>query len=148
VTALTPTLEVATVYNLTIADLHTYYVSPERDRDIGTAILVHNAKAPGGCALPAPSPASKKVHGNSANSSRTTYLYRLTDTYTGQYLKTGISSNTARRYTRAFMKDKRLDPMSSGSGREMLNLERYIVERDPGPLDFEPWAGTTPWTLP
>jgi hypothetical protein len=37
VTALTPTLEVATVYNLTIADLHTYYVTPERDRDDGTA---------------------------------------------------------------------------------------------------------------
>ena len=28
-----------------------------------------------------------------------------------------------------------------GTGREMLNLERWIVERDPGPLNRERWAG-------
>jgi hypothetical protein len=144
VTALTPTLEVATVYNLTIADLHTYYIQA----DNGAAVLVHNAKGPGGCAPSAPSPGSKKVHGNSANSPRTTYLYRLTERGTGQYIKTGVSSAPRRRYTKTFMRYKELNTLTSGSRREMLNLERYIVERDPGPLNFEPWAGTIPWTVP
>jgi hypothetical protein len=45
VTALTPTLDVATVYNLTIADLHTYYIRPDDSvnrSDTDAAVLVHN----------------------------------------------------------------------------------------------------------
>jgi hypothetical protein len=45
VTALTATLEVATVYNLTIANLHTYYIQPDNNvnrSDTDAAILVHN----------------------------------------------------------------------------------------------------------
>jgi hypothetical protein len=38
--------------------------------------------------------------------------------------------------------------MAWGCRREMLNLERYIVERDLGPLDFEPWAGSISWMVP
>lgn len=34
-----------------------------------------------------------------------------------------------------------MEILTSGSRREMLNLERFIVERDPGPLNREPWAG-------
>jgi hypothetical protein len=52
VTALTPTLDVATVYNLTIADLHTYYIqagdSGGAASDTGRAVLVHNGAGPCG----------------------------------------------------------------------------------------------------
>lgn len=82
------------------------------------------------------------VHGNSRLSPRTTYLYRLSDR-TGEYLKTGITSNPGRRYTQSFLADKTMDLLTSGSRSEILNLERFIVERDPGPLNFERWAGAS-----
>jgi hypothetical protein len=31
--------------------------------------------------------------------------------------------------------------MTSGARREMLNLERWIVEHNPGELNHERWAG-------
>jgi hypothetical protein len=61
---------------------------------------------------------------------------------------TGISRNPGNRYTRGFMQDKSMEIMQSGSRREMLNLERFIVERDPGPLNREPWAGAFGWDIP
>jgi RHS repeat-associated protein len=82
----------------------------------------------------------KAVHGNSAASKATSYLYRLIDNG-GGLLKWGISKNPFRRYTQGFMLDKDMQIMTSGSRREMLNLERWIVERDPGALNREPWAG-------
>jgi hypothetical protein len=82
-----------------------------------------------------------RIHGNSANSPATSYLYRLTNSRTGEYLKTGISKNPFSRYSGPFMQDKEMELLTSGSRREMLNLERFIVERDPGPLNREPWAG-------
>ncbi len=81
------------------------------------------------------------VHGNSAASTVTSYLYRLTSSATGSLLKWGISKNPIGRYTRGFMLDKDMQIMTSGSRREMLNLERWTVEHDPGPLNREPWAG-------
>jgi hypothetical protein len=39
------------------------------------------------------------------------------------------------------MRDKFMRILTSGPRQEMLNLERYIVEIDPGPLNNEPWAG-------
>jgi hypothetical protein len=83
---------------------------------------------------------SAVVHGNSRLSPRTTHLYRLSDE-NGSYLKTGITSNPGGRYSQKFLIDKRLDFLTSGSRSEMLNLERFIVERDPGPWNFERWAG-------
>lgn len=80
------------------------------------------------------------VHGNSARSTATAYLYRLYDV-DGTYLKTGISKNPMTRYTRTFMQGKTMDVLQSGTRREMLNLERFIVERDPGPDNLERWAG-------
>lgn len=41
-----------------------------------------------------------------------------------------------------------MDIMQSGTRREMLNLERFIVERDPGPLNREPWAGAFEGDVP
>jgi hypothetical protein len=37
----------------------------------------------------------------------------------------------------SFMEDKKMKILAQGSRREMLNLERFIVERDPGPLNRE-----------
>jgi hypothetical protein len=70
-----------------------------------------------------------------------THLYRLED-LDGNLLKWGITSNLKGRYSSSFLEDKVLVPMTSGSRDQMLNLERWIVERDPGPLNFEPWAGS------
>ncbi|HVF06497.1 MAG TPA: fibronectin type III domain-containing protein [Frankiaceae bacterium] len=93
------------------------------------------------------SASSPKIHGNSANTPRTTYLYRLEDA-DGNYLKTGVSINPNRRYTRAYMMDKRMRILQRGPRREMLNLERFIVERDPGPLNRERWAGKMAHDVP
>ncbi|MFY9888590.1 MAG: hypothetical protein WAK71_09800 [Streptosporangiaceae bacterium] len=107
------------MWDLTIAGDHDFYIDVA-----ATAVLVHNCS----------------IHGNSRMSTRTTYLYRLSDDE-GNYLKTGITSNPAGRYTQSFLEDKSMDILTSGSRSEMLNLERFIVEFDPGPLNFEPWAG-------
>jgi hypothetical protein len=82
------------------------------------------------------------VHGNSAASTATSYLYRLTDSESGDLLKWGISKNPGSRYAQGFLQDKSMELMTSGTRREMLDLERFIVERDPGPLNREPWAGS------
>ncbi|HEU4806709.1 MAG TPA: hypothetical protein VFT01_00480 [Homoserinimonas sp.] len=91
--------------------------------------------------------ADTAIHGNSASSPATAYLYRLYDS-AGNYLKTGISKNPGTRSPRSFMRDKDMEILQSGSRREMLNLERFIVERDPGPLNHEPWAGAFGWDVP
>jgi hypothetical protein len=121
ITALNTKVEDLTAYNLTITGTHTYYAGT-------TAILVHNSCGGMG------------IHGNSGDSPLTAYLYRLTST-TGEYLKTGISQNPASRYPKWFMRDREMEILTSGQRRDILNLERYIVERDPGKLNGEPWAG-------
>ena len=91
--------------------------------------------------------AATAIHGNSATSSAKAYLYRLSDSE-GNYLKTGISKDPGTRYPKSFMRDKDMEILQSGTRREMLNLERFIVERDPGPLNLEPWAGSFGWDVP
>jgi hypothetical protein len=81
------------------------------------------------------------------NSPATTYLYRLS-TDAGAYLKTGITSDPGGRYTQGFLADKVMEFLTSGSRSNMSNLERFIVERDPGPLNFERWAGTQAGDVP
>lgn len=80
------------------------------------------------------------IHGNSASSTLTAYLYRLSHV-DGTYLKTGISQNPGGRYSKTFMADKEMVVLHEGPRRQMLNLERFIVERDPGKLNRERWAG-------
>jgi hypothetical protein len=46
------------------------------------------------------------------------------------------------------MQDKEMEILQTGTRREMLNLERFIVERDPGPLNREPWAGSMSGDVP
>lgn len=87
-----------------------------------------------------PEAPSSGVHGNSRNSEATTSLYQLYDA-DGNYLKTGVTANPAGRYSGTFMEDKFVDVINTGSRSNMLDLERRIVEYDPGPMNLEPWAG-------
>lgn len=68
-----------------------------------------------------------------------TSLYQLYD-LEGNYLKTGITSNPAGRYTQDFISDKFMDIINVGPRTNRMDLERLIVSHDPGPLNFEPWA--------
>jgi hypothetical protein len=79
------------------------------------------------------------THGNSRLSARTTWLYEL-QTKGGQFLKYGISVNPNTRYTSSFMRDKVIEPITSGTRADMLKLEREMVTANPGQLNLEPWA--------
>ena len=81
-----------------------------------------------------------KIHGNSRLSKAVAYLYRLYGDE-DEYLKTGISQDPSTRYSKAFMNDKYMRILTSGSRSDMLDLERDIVEHDPGRLNLERWAG-------
>jgi hypothetical protein len=81
------------------------------------------------------------IHGNSALSPRTAYLYGLYNR-DGTFLKWGITQNMGKRYPQGFMTDKYLVPVSSGPRSDMLAMERNLVETQPGPLNREPWAGS------
>jgi RHS repeat-associated protein len=86
--------------------------------------------------------AMKEVNANSKASTKLNTLYKLEST-DGKYLKTGITSqsNIEKRYTKGFLQDKKMTPLAQGSRAEMLKKERDIVEKNPGPLNREPWAG-------
>ena len=81
------------------------------------------------------------VHGNSLLSTRPATLYRL-ETAEGQFLKWGISQDMNARYSGSFMLDKEIFRYATGTRAEMLRLERQLVETQPGPLNFERWAGS------
>jgi hypothetical protein len=83
---------------------------------------------------------ASNIHGNSALSARTTYLYRLQD-LNGNLLKWGITQNMAKRYSQSFMTGKLMTEVAHGSRADMLEMERGLVETQPGPLNREPWAG-------
>jgi len=80
------------------------------------------------------------THGNTAGS-QTAWLYRLENDADG-VLKWGVSQDPFTRYPRAFMRDKVIIPLEIGPRRTILAVERDLVERLPGPLNFEPWAGS------
>lgn len=67
-------------------------------------------------------------------------LYRL-ETRRGQFLKWGVSQNPRTRYPAWFMRGKRLVVMKQGPRREMLRIERGLVELLPGPMNREAWRG-------
>ena len=87
--------------------------------------------------------ASGAVHGNSLNSPKPTMLYQLVDKEKGTHLKYGVTSalKEENRYSKAFLKDKKMTVLDRGSRREMVSKERELVEKKPGPLNKEPWAG-------
>ena len=80
------------------------------------------------------------IHGNSLSSPRTAYLYRLEDAE-GNLLKWGVTQDMAKRYPQSFMDDKLMQEVGRGTRADMIRLERGLVETQPGPLNFERWAG-------
>ncbi|WP_242504425.1 polymorphic toxin-type HINT domain-containing protein [Promicromonospora panici] len=146
--------ERAVVHNLTVDRDHTFYASAgDASAD---AVLVHNCPTGENGALrnpttgrfetnPAtpPRPAPSSTHGNSRASTATNWLYRRVSA-DGTFQKWGITNDLKGRYGSSELGTDRLIPMTSGTRDQMLNLERWIVERDPGPLNHEPWAGSVP----
>jgi hypothetical protein len=81
------------------------------------------------------------IHGNSALSPRTTYLYGLYRN-DGSFLKWGITQDLGKRYTKTFMEDKFFRRVASGNRADILKMERDLVETQPGPWNRERWAGS------
>ncbi len=85
--------------------------------------------------------ASPKVHGNTLNNTPTE-IYRLVNLLDGTYLKTGISNNAMRRYAAGELGFEFDTPVIGTRPRaQAAAIERFIVERWPGPLNHEPFAG-------
>jgi hypothetical protein len=57
------------------------------------------------------------------------------------FQKWGVSQDTGGRYTKGELDGGWLDRYRAGPRGDMLDLERKFVERFPGPLNKEPWAG-------
>jgi hypothetical protein len=81
------------------------------------------------------------IHGNSLSSPRTANLYRLEDAE-GNLLKWGVTQDMTKRYPKWYLEDKIMRPWASGSRADMIRMERGLVETQPGPLNFERWAGS------
>ena len=121
--------EVVPVYNFRLQGYHTYFVgSPEW----GFSIWAHNT----GCPIPGGQGSSKPIHGNSALSPRTAYLYKLLDK-SGKFLKWGVTQNMARRYAKAIRESTHMIPVTQGSRSLMLLAERWLIQTQRGPLNLE-----------
>jgi hypothetical protein len=83
---------------------------------------------------------NNNVHGNSAKSPYTAYLYRLED-QNGNLLKWGITQDLGSRYPASYMSDKNISEFARGRRADMLLLERNLIETNPGPLNRERWRG-------
>ena len=124
-------------------------VRPETaDLAVGSCVATNNAlRGPDGRFATNPNSAqstagpSSSTHGNSLASDRPTTLYQLTDAESGAHLKWGISSNPGVRYSAADLEGKIMTPIQTGTRADMAAVERQLVERLPGPLNHEPWAG-------
>jgi len=90
---------------------------------------------------PVPPSAAGRVHGNSLSSPRTAYLYRLEDA-DGNLLKWGVTQDFGKRYAKSFSEGKKLKKVASGARADIIRKERGLVETQPGPLNFERWAGS------
>ena len=88
----------------------------------------------------APDP-TKKVHGNSKDSEVRAALYGRFNA-DGNFEKWGISQNPNIRYSTTVLDGGRLKIYRTGARSEILKQERRLVERFPGPLNKEPWAGS------
>lgn len=96
----------------------------------GSPVVVVSGKA---CPVPAP-----KVHGNSLNSTRPTWGYKLNDSG-DNFLKNGITSQpiAEARYTKAFMADKKIvERFMFPTRREARAWEFRQNMFNPGPLNI------------
>jgi hypothetical protein len=121
-----------TVYNFRVADWHTYFVG---NNGWDFEVWVHNAcKVPGSNGS-----APNKVHGNTAGKQPAT-LYEKYDK-NGVFQKHGISQNPSKRYSQKELDGGFLIETQTGPRKNILEIEKDLVERIPGPQNREPWAG-------
>ncbi len=99
------------------------------------------SKGVGSCGVRSANLIREAIHGNSLLSPRTAYLYRL-ETQGGEFLKWGVTQNMATRYSQSFMRGKYISEFARGTRADMILMERGLVETQPGPLNFERWAGS------
>ncbi len=91
-------------------------------------------------------PYKATIHGNSRASDKPTRVYELYEQGTNKYLKTGITSNPVpeRRYPKSFMSDKYMEFPLGGRNSTLprsdaLDTERFMITKNPGPLNHERW---------
>jgi RHS repeat-associated protein len=82
---------------------------------------------------------SKKPHGNRAGDQPAT-LYERYDR-DGNFQKHGVSQDPAKRYTQKELDGGYLIRTQTGPRKDILRVERDLVETKPGPLNKEKWAG-------
>ena len=83
---------------------------------------------------------TKGVHGNARTGGHTATLYGKFDA-NGNFLKWGISKNPQTRYTSKELNGGYVKEYRTGPRDQILDLERKLTERFPGPQNKEPWAG-------
>jgi hypothetical protein len=122
-----------TMYNLTVADIHTYYVLAGN-----TPVLVHND---GGIYSWPNTDGPIPQRGQTA-------LYAQFDQRTGEFLKWGVWSNTTgnySRYTQSYLRTKGIQTTvirNFDSKAEAHAVERDLAARAPGPHNVEQYAGS------
>lgn len=84
--------------------------------------------------------ATSRLHGNTRTSATEATLYAKFDR-NGNFEKWGISKDPDSRYTLSEMAGGWLKPLRTGPRDLMLDKERRLTERFPGPKNKEPWAG-------
>ncbi|HVI47541.1 MAG TPA: DUF6531 domain-containing protein [Chitinophaga sp.] len=93
---------------------------------------------------PGPKPKPKpSIHGNSRNSTQPAVLYGLFDDK-GTFQKWGITNEVKsphNRYGNSIPEGWDVRPYKKGNRSDMLDLERELAEKRPGPLNHESWAG-------
>jgi hypothetical protein len=112
------------VYNFAVEGLHNYAVGPDR-------VLVHNSCGDA---------ADVRINGNSHASTRPATLYYLQETETDKFLKWGITQDTAKRYSKKYLRDKDLIPVNVGPRADIAAWERFLVRTQGGPLNHESWS--------
>jgi len=80
-----------------------------------------------------------KLHGNTAGDQKAD-LYRRVNAQ-GDLQKHGVSQDASKRYSKKKLGDDKVVVDEQGPRREMLKKERQRVEKSPGPMNKEPWAG-------
>ncbi|MFF4911306.1 Hint domain-containing protein, partial [Streptomyces sp. NPDC001260] len=121
----------ARTYNLTVDELHTYYVLAG-----ATPVLVHNASCPS-------FKTSKPIAGPLPDVGQTSFYAIVSSS--GKLVKWGISGNPVGRYSRRQIEEMGGSHMqiikNFDTKRDALDAERYMVERHPGPANFEDYRG-------
>jgi RHS repeat-associated protein len=122
----------ARTYNLTVSGLHTYYVLAGE-----TPVLVHNSGCPS-------FRTSKPIEGPLPDYGQTSFYAIVSSA--GKLIKWGISKNPVARYSSrqiSEMGGARMQIVKNfDSRRDALDAERYMVERHPGPANFEDHRGS------